>query len=139
MYCPGETAREDYKESEGCSEMGCGRGRSSVSRIPAKIRSAPARDREPSLSPKKRKEVTQAKTGSNVNRRAVWVGGRCCWAQLWIVKAAAVASSEVTRRAAKSRALTWRQTGPPSGRVTAISRAAKAICSVASCGIATLV
>ena len=74
--------------------------------IPARMRAAPKRERRPKCSCRTRKEVRQAKTGSRVRRIAVWVGGRCCWAQLWIVKAAAVARRLVITSAMRRRGVT---------------------------------
>ncbi len=100
--------------------------------IPAKIRAAPARERGPRRSWRKSREVSQAKTGSSVRRSAVWTGGRCCWAQLWMVKAAAVARRLVTARAIKRRGVMVMCGVPPRGRVMTMMTVAKPIWSVAS-------
>ena len=75
-------------------------GRNSASTIPAKINPAPNIARRPICSPKNNRDVSHANTGSSVKISAVCDAGRCCWAQLWIVKAAAVASTAVTPSAA---------------------------------------
>ena len=76
---------------------------SSVMAIPVRMSAAPMRARWPRCSWRKTTEVRAAKTGSRVRSSAVWVGGRCCWAQLWMVKAAAVATRLVIPRAMSRR------------------------------------
>ena len=68
----------------------------------------------------------------------MWVGGRCCWAQLWMVKAAAVAreagDGESDEKAGSD------GTGevlPPRGRVMAMRSAATPIWRVASWPVGT--
>ena len=132
MFRREEEAKVFYAVSAGWAGSGVGENKSSVTAIPTKISAAPQRDRMPRCSWRTRKEVRHAKTGSKVNRMAVWVGGRCCWAQLWIVKAAAVAKRLVTASAIRRRGVTVRCGLPSRGRVMAIIRAATPIWSVAS-------
>ena len=106
---------------------------SSVQAIPARMRAAPGGSGGQDARAGRGREVSQAKTGSRVRRSAVWVGGRCCWAQLWMVKAAAVASRLVTARAMTRRGVTVEvAVCRSSGRVMAMMSAATPIWRVAS-------
>ena len=113
--------------------MGIGalEGKSSMTTIPMRIRAAPKIERRPRCSCRTRNEVMHAKTGSKLRRIAVWVGGRYCWAQLWIVNAAAVARRLVMASAVTRRGVRVRCGLPPKGRVIAISSAADPIWRVA--------
>ncbi len=66
---------------------------SSAIKIPASTNAAPTSALLPSLSRSKMYEVTEANTGSSVNKIAAWLEVVYCCAQSWIEKASAVAST----------------------------------------------
>src|SRR5579859_4839532 len=66
---------------------------SSAIKMPASTKPAPSSALLPSLSRSKMYEVTEANTGSSVNKIAAWLEVVYCCAQSWIEKAKAVAST----------------------------------------------